>query len=290
MNINVQKNGNGLSIFAGNESQAANAGNSQKLQSENKKNGKSIFAGNLNMTTDRIDQKREMARKKAMRVLEDEFANEKDLDNMVEEQKERVAEVKEEFLANSAVLKDVKAAKERYMEEYGLNEEGAKPTPEQMAELVEFNKAEKELNGRMILAKEEAKARNRAVEDIMVERLKSHGMVDAQEEADDIMESASKEIIGMLIDEAKDHVDETMEEQKEKAEEIKEKKEEEQEKLEEKKETPQQAAVSNTAETMGELQDISQDCKMIQTELKVMIDTKELLEEDLKGLLVDQQF
>ena len=139
------------------------------------------------------------------------------------------------------------------------------------------------------MAQEEAKARNMAVEDIMVERLKSHGMVDAREEADDIMEAAGKEILGMLVDEAKEKVDEKQEEEKEKAEELAEKKEEEQERLDAKKETPEQAAVSQTAKTMGELQNISQDCQMLQKELKIMVETKEITEEDIKGILVNQK-
>ncbi len=289
MNIRVQSNENGISIFTGNESQLVNGSNKQNVTSNKENTGKSIFAGSLNMTTDRIEQKRDMARKKAMRVLEEEFANEKGIDKMVEEQKEKVAEVKEDFLENAQTLKDLKAAKEQYKKEYGLDKEGAVPTAEQMTELIEFSKAEGELNSRLILAREEAKARNRAVDEIMIEREKSHGMVDAKEEADTIMEEAGKEVLGMLVEEAKDHIEETQEEQKEKAEEIKEKKEEEQEKLEKKNETPQQAAVSKTSETMGELQDISQDCQMIQKELKVMIETKEITEEDIKGLLADWQ-
>ncbi len=289
MNINIQKNSNGLSIFSGDNSLMTNNMRNQKPFEKNETTN-SIYAGNLGLTTDKIEQTRKQAQKKAMKVLTDELSNEKQLDDMVEEQKQKVAKLKEEMLGNAETLKDVREAKERYMAEYGLDKEGAKPTGEQMLELIEFNKAESELTRNNILAKEEAKARNMAVEDIMVERLKSHGMVDAQKEADDIMSSASEEIIGMLTDEAKNHVDETLEEQKEKAEEIKEKKEEQEEKLEEKRETPQQQAVSNTAETMGELQDINQECEMLQKELKVMVNTNQILEEDLKGLLLDQAF
>ena len=287
MNIRIQTDG--AAIFDSSHNQAVN-GSSNQMNSVNQDNkGKSIFAGNLNMITDSIEQKRDMARKKAMRVLEDEFSNDKNIDKMIEEQKELVAEVKEETLEYSQQLKDVRAAKEQYIAEYGLDEEGAVPTPEQQVELMEFDMAEDELEIRIMKGKEEAKARNVAVEEIQVERMKSHGMVDAQKEADGIMEAASEEIVGMLVEEAKDHVDETLEEQKEKAEEVKEKKEEEQEKLDAKNKTPQQQAVSNTAETLGELQDISEDCKMIQKELKMMVEVKEMTEEDIKGILIDQQ-
>lgn len=289
MNIRVQQNGNGISVFEQNENiNGINVSNGTTRNSKQEA-GKSIFAGNLTMTTNGIEKKRAMARKKAMRVLEEEFSNEKKIDAMVEEQKEIVAKLKEEMKGNQQALKDTRAAKEQYMAEYGLDKEGAKPTPEQALELLEFSKAEGEITRDMVLAREEAKARNMAVEDIMVERLKSHGMVDAQKEADDIMEAAGKEILSEMMNEAKDQVDEKLEEEKEKAEELKEKKEEEQEKLEEKKETPAEAALSDTVETMGEIQDISQDCQMLQKELKVMVEMKEITEEDIKGLLVNQK-
>ena len=291
MKIRVQQNGNGVSVFNQNEKCNTNkiGGIGEGIRTFKQEAGKSIFAGNLTLTTDGIEQKREMARKKAMRVLEEEFGKEKEIDAMVDEQKEIVAKLKEDMKDSLQALKDTRVAKERYMAEYGLDKEGAKPTPEQTLELIEFAKAEGELTKDMILAKEEAKARNMAVEDIMVERLKSHGMVDAQKEADDIMEAASKEILNEIVDEAKDQVDEKLEEEKEKAEELKEKKEEEQEKLEEKKETPEQTALSETVETMGEIQDISQDCQRLQRELKVMVEMKEITAEDIKGILVNQK-
>ena len=61
-------------------------------------------------------------------------------------------------------------------------------------------------------------------------------MVDAQQNADEIMDQAGKDAIGMLVDEAKDHVDETYEEQREEAKEKAEEKEEQEEKLEDRRE------------------------------------------------------
>ena len=55
-----------------------------------------------------------------------------------------------------------------------------------------------------------------------LERLKKFPMLEAQQEAEKVLESASDEIIGMLIDEAKDHIDDKAEEEQEKAEEKKE--------------------------------------------------------------------
>ncbi len=287
MSINVQKNENGLAIFIESQLRSTNSTRKQNLEA-GQQSEKSIFAGNLNVITDGIEQKRKQARSLAMKVIGDAFSDEKELDTSIKEQKQRVAELKDEYLQVAQQLKDVKAAKEMYIEEYGLNKEGAEATPEQQVELLEFEKAKTELSRSMLSMKEESKARNMAVENIMVERLKSHPMVDATEEANEIMEQAGKEIMGMLREETKEHIDETMEENKKKAEAAQEKKEE-QEKLEEKNETPEEQKISHTAETMGELQEISQNHNMLQKELKIMVDTNQILEEDLKGLLLDQE-
>lgn len=61
-------------------------------------------------------------------------------------------------------------------------------------------------------------------------------MADAQKKAEAVMEAAGKEILGMLIEEGKDHVDEEQEEKKEEVEEKAEEKAEQEEKIEERQE------------------------------------------------------
>ena len=55
--------------------------------------------------------------------------------------------------------------------------------------------------------------------DLELARLKDHSMVDAQKEAEDIMDAANEDAIAMLTQEAVDHIDEKAEEEKEAAEE-----------------------------------------------------------------------
>ena len=99
MKIRVQQNGNGVALFNQNENCNTNriGDFGEGIRNFKQEAGKSIFAGNLTLTTDGIEQKREMARKKAMRVLEEEFGKEKEIDAMVDEQKEIVAELKEDM-------------------------------------------------------------------------------------------------------------------------------------------------------------------------------------------------
>jgi hypothetical protein len=142
---------------------------------------------------------------------------------------------------------------------------------------------------------------------IQLGRLKTHPMVDANVAADKLLDTASGEIIGMLVDEAKDHIDEKMEEQKETAEKIAEEKKEQEEKMEAIKENKElmeartnkgadsignevssihngTTADYDTIEQMIELNDIKTD---VQKEVQDIIDKMKLLPEDIIGAAVD---
>ena len=68
-------------------------------------------------------------------------------------------------------------------------------------------------------------------------------MVDGQKKADKVMAAASKEAIGLLMDEAKDHVDEELEETREEAKEKAEEKAEQEKKIDERKESQEEVEV-----------------------------------------------
>lgn len=148
------------------------------------------------------------------------------------------------------------------------------------------------------------------------ERLKYHEMVNAQKKADEVLDAAGKEIFGMLVEEAKDHVDEELEEPREEAKEEAEEKAEEEEKIEEREEkqeeleaqvdaaqvrSEEQEALRREAQErsredadlletmmeagMGNVGNVSD----VQSEIKNMLHKMKLLEEDLKGSTVDDQ-
>ncbi len=58
------------------------------------------------------------------------------------------------------------------------------------------------------------------VKRIMIEKLKTHGMVDAKNAADDIMDAANDDVVSMLVSDVKDGIDEKMEEAKEDAKDV----------------------------------------------------------------------
>ncbi len=142
---------------------------------------------------------------------------------------------------------------------------------------------------------------NAAIREMTIERLKHHPMVDAVKEADDILENASKEIVGMLTDEE-------FEEEIEEAEENKEEKKEEEEKIEAAKEHREEMeALANPEKAEQEYNraDSSPDIlegdpvteallKMdkvktdIQQEVSDMVMKMNLVADDIKGIKVDE--
>lgn len=158
---------------------------------------------------------------------------------------------------------------------------------------------------------------NQAIEATKQERLKSHEMVDAQKRADEVLAEASQEVIGLLIDEAKDHVDDELEEQVEDAKKKAEEKAEQEEKIEErhKKQEELEARIDEAharnieqeerrreaEERSGEDADILEgmmDVGMgglgataadVKAEIKEMLHKMKLLEEDLKGSVIDDK-
>lgn len=140
-----------------------------------------------------------------------------------------------------------------------------------------------------------------------LERLKKDPMLEAEQQADEILASASKDIIGMLVEEAKDHIEEEQEEEQEKAEENREEEQEEQEKIEEvqerreeleemlypeeaekKHDRPESSEVSGTdilTESMLKMETLHNDIKQ---EIGEIVQKMNLIEEDMKGVRVDE--
>lgn len=152
--------------------------------------------------------------------------------------------------------------------------------------------------------------------DMKIERLKYHKMADAQKKADQVMEQASEEIIGLLVDEAKDHVDETYEEQRENAEKEADEKEAQEKKIELRKEQRElmesriEAAQqeNSDAEKAGKERerDAREEASLLKdmadaglnvagasdvakAEIKDMLNKMKLIEADIKGIEVDEE-
>ena len=159
-------------------------------------------------------------------------------------------------------------------------------------------------------------AYNGSIRATRLERLKFHEMTDAQKKADEVMEAASQDIVGMLIDEGKEHVDKELEEKIEEAKEKAEEKAEEEEKIEERKEdrAELEARIDEAHEKNEEREELRKEAEersredadllsdMIdagmggvgnisaaQADIKNMLHKMKLLEEDLKGNIIDEE-
>ena len=236
-------------------------------QKENEKKT-TVFMGNLNIGKDPIKEKIESARKQAFKIVSDAYGADRDFDKQVGKIKDLAKEMKAE---KAAAQEDKKAAEETIegiKNEYSVGEDSKEQQdlewlmnyrkgslderfcdPEQMkkdqaraaeieANLTDYQSRMLEANKQLDTAQKRIDdadaglvATRQSLTDAAQEKNKNHAMVDAQNEAEAIMDAAEKSVVGMVMNDAKDKIDEKAREEQEKAEEKKEE-EEKQEKIE----------------------------------------------------------
>jgi len=126
----------------------------------------------------------------------------------------------------------------------------------------------------------------------------SQDMEKAQDAADAILDAASKEAIGLMMQDAKENVDDTAEEEKEKAEKAKEKEEELQERIDKVKEKndEQKKIIEKSVEASKLDQNINvktQDTSTVaqaQKSIDKILKDNNLISEDIKGIEIDLGF
>lgn len=236
------------------------SGRHQEEQADRgQKNRKSIYAGDLNKQEDIIVKKRREAQQKAMKIVGDAFEGERKLDAEQETRRENVTDLTGQIAQAKSELASL----------------DAEAHPEDAEAVEDYNKRIQELEMERMIE-------NTTIANTKVERLKTNPILKATSAAEAVMEAASDEIVGMLMEEAKEHIDEEMKEKEEQAEKAAEKKAEQEEKLEE--------AKSEAAEEEVTKEIISQpNQEEIKKEVENIIDKMKLIEEDIKGAAVDTQ-
>lgn len=246
----------------------------QDNEGKNKEKGKSIYAGDLNRQEDGIVKKRKDARKKAMKIVGDTFVAEKKIDAGQDARREKAAELTRDI---SKARKELSCMREGTPEELSAEEQAA------------HAKSIREYEKSIAKMENERQAENMAIRDTKIERLKKSPMLKAGAKAREIMEEASREIVGMLAEEAKDHIDEEMKEKEEQAEKAKEEKEEQEEKIEQAKEAkePEKTETEELKKKTEEL--VAEQTKRddFKKEIDEILDRMKLIEEDVKGAAVD---
>lgn len=315
-----------------------------QLGAKNQK--QTLFGGDLSIANDPIALKRKEAQEKAWKIVKNAWANDMSVDESVQERREHYAQMEALRKEATESLADINDDKEVLRELYGVGADSQEqkdlellekeqdykngvsfdaPTKEEMERLAElhqqplteYQERALELNNQAGNLKLQIEDANRRMRDdtsdlysIRQERLKSKAMLEAQDAAEDIMETANDEIIGMLLQEAKEHIDEKMEESKEKAEKAAEEQEEKEEQLEEVKleRAVQEAMIEGTKEAVEKAKAIQRQNEAPDMEMTEMVDiakgsdvskdvgqsldeiknSMKLLEADLKGIKVDQ--
>ena len=254
---------------------------------ENLKNGR-VFSGKVQFPQDKIAERRRAAQEKAMGIVKAAFAGERILDASVEEMQTSIEKGKDEMLAQKAELNRIAEEKEKLKGNNFLTSE------EYEREMAELNKAESHFKGLIQDGKKYEDRTIQALTDIKIERAKSNPMVDAGKEAEAVLEAGGKEVIGMLFEEAKEHMETEFEKQQQAAEEKAAKEKELEERIEEMRaekkeeddtETP---AVEQLERSTRRMVKIAETGESIQKELKNVVDRLKLDLEDLKGAAVDE--
>ena len=209
-----------------------------------------------------------------------------------------------ELILKSQEQKDLELLQKQYdMMKHGSMEtltEEEQERLDNMGELTEYQKRSMELYGQADYWKtqmqdnqDKISQSTGVIRNVRVERLKSQAMAEAQRAKEEIMDAASQEAIGMLVDDAKQQIDDKAEEVQEAAKERQEEQKEEEKRVEAAKENKSEveAAVEKNREKIADMtkqftdsEDITRD---MDSEIKKVLEEEKLLEEDLKGLTVN---
>lgn len=307
----------------------------------------SFFAGDTNLANDPVAQKRKEAQEKAWKVVKQAWDNDNEVDKSIQARKDHYAELEKLREETTRELSGIHDEEAVLKETYGVADDSEEQkdlellkkrqniqkrvTNEKLTEdeqarleeidkrgLTEYQERALDLNERAGVLQKEITDYNRRMRDdvsdikqIAIERLKSNPMVDATKAAEDIKEAYNQEIIGMLMQEAKEHVEEKLEEAEEAAKEKAEEKEEEEEQLEDIREIRalQEAVIEGTKEAIerAKVQERRNDAPDIEitdiieltkpnkqsNEVKQSLDdiksSMNVLEADLKGIKIDEE-
>lgn len=284
-----------ITLFAGAEPDFAHVVNAGDNSEKDNKDRKTIFAGDFqgNMTLqDRIQQRKEQARQEALKIVRDAWAGDQKIDQGMDESREHILKLQEENKQVQDDQREVEQLRQELMERYGVSEDTPldKQPVEYRERMQELDERQKYNQGILTNNQNDIIVENAVIRETKLTKLKrkpENTMVGAQERAEEVLDAASDDIIGMAVSEAKEHLDQEQAEREEKAEKIKEEKEkleELQEKRDERQEELEELVENVPVEEMVEL---DQSKENIQQEVQSIVDKMKLVAEDIKGALVD---
>ncbi len=290
--------------------------------------GKTIFAGNMQgdfSLQDRIQQRIERAQKRAQKVFNDAWNGDRKMDEEIGRSRDKISELKQDNKELTAEIGELARQTEELMEGYQVK---ADSTQQKELELLKKENASKySIYGEIKLTKEEreqiAKIRERGlseyqtrvmalddrawetraiifgndgkimqedavIQGIHMERAKVHPIADARDRAEDIMNSARDDVIGMVIQDSKDHLDEEQEKREEESEKIEEKKEEMEELLDKREEKEEEMEELIKDMPINENMDQNQVVAEMKRQIEGILSEMNVAIEDIKGAQIDK--
>lgn len=315
-----------ITVFAGNAQPDAQADKAAGTgEGGSKGQGKTMFAGNLQgdfSLGDRIRRKQEQARRQALKVVSDTWDGDRKIDEELDRSRRRVEELRQSNKEIQDEINNISKEREDLKALYGVEEDseeeaelallrrggealrtgGTNLTKEEWEQykgilekgLTDYQSRQLEMDDRERSGMESLLRNNRKIEvenavirGVRHERLKKSPMLKAQDQAQSILDAARDEIMGMVVDEAKDHIDGEQEERQEQAEVLKEKKEEQEKLLEERKEKEEEQEDIMEDMSVEQMADINKTQDEIRQEVQKIVDKMGLVAEDIKGAMVD---
>lgn len=284
----------------------------------------STYAVNINEMNNSIFIRQKQLKKSAMKILSDAFAGELSIDKNIDEHLNRANVLRKEADEISKEVKRLQGVQEELKNSFGISDDSTeqkdlelrkkaydisqgrtseKLTEEEMEQLrnmgpmteyqeaaFEAYKVEVEYESRIEKTNALIESEYKIVESIKLARLKTHPIVDAQIEADKVLDVADQELKAGLLNEAKDNIDDKLEEAKEKAEEVKEKEEIEEKRKEKSKESKGENKQNHSKSNEIELNhDINIDWEAAHKKIKELLTEQKMLSEDIKGIEVSEE-
>ncbi len=311
--------------------------------------GMTLFAGNMNLGQDSAKEKLESARKQAFKMVTDAWNADRDFQKRLGDLKDFMAEQRTEKSAAKKMKSDAEKTMEALKEEYQPDPESQeqpdldwllaylkKPMEEKLKDIEQWKKDEERAKGIMdnltdyqagMLEADErltiAEQRIAAADDAMMaaaksytdaesENRKQHTMFDAKKDGEALVAAAERDVIGTVINDAKEKQDEEIREAQEEKEKKKEE-EKEQAKIEAKREEQkeiQEALAHNNREALNDVEARSRERRQDDLDLSDLTDLSPtqmyqnsgqaeaaleelknkmaLIDADLKGLKVDE--
>jgi len=302
-----------------------------KSKEKSSDSGMTIQAGELHLGNETIEEKRKKAQRLAMDLVSDAFNRDRKIEQEIQDCNTRAEQCQADNAELRGLLSDIAKEEDNLKEIYNVDSESKEQkdlellikereyyrnpsAPELTDEEEKYLKELKregytEYQTRMLTLDDNKVELNSKIEEndetirreygvargIELERLKTHDMVDAKKKAEDIIEAANKEVIGTLIDDAKNNIDNQYEDEKQKADE--EAKEEEivEERVEQTKEQRKEdeEKLEKIYELKQDIQELSKNnnknsANDMKKSLDLIVAELQLNQEDLKGAAVDQ--